>query len=217
MQNVYKLKGLLNSQGQKVFVNEQIPEGIIETKKQVSSRLKTLKKINEEMPHDRRQNIRVLNDNIVIDGKIQEPEVSPPEPEDLFMNTVELKLVKALGSKLKETKPITNKNSHFVGLAIKVHSIEDVNRAYKAVALRYTSVDHVMVAYGLKENDKVKTGFCDDSEYGGGHCIAQILKEKKARDTAIFVVRRYGGIHLGYERFQAIEEASKQALKLLQD
>lgn len=188
MSNVTKLKAMKNRHEQKIFVNEQIPEGITETRKQVQARVKTLKKANENLPVSAQKRIQVLNDKVLVDGQLNNPEVQPPEPADLFMNAVELKMVKALGSKIKEAKPINNKNSNFVGLAVKVHTIEEVNRAYKAVALRYPSVDHIMVAYGLKEQDQIKTGFCDDSEYGGGQRIAQILKQHKVRDTAVFVV-----------------------------
>lgn len=141
--------------------------------------------------------------------------MKPPEPQDLFMNTVELKIVKALGSKIKEAKPIFEKNSEFVGLAVKVHSTEEVQRAYKAVALRYPSVDHIMAAYALKEGTTVKAGSCDDSEYGGAHWILNVLRESKSKDTAVFVMRKYGGVHLGFERFNIIQNATKEALKLL--
>lgn len=215
MENVTKLKDLTNDHNQKIFVNEQIPEGITESRKRVSARLKVLNKANESRAPANKQKIQAMNDKILINGEVDEPEIKPPEPADLFMDAIELKMVKALGSKIKEAKPIASKNSQFVGLAVKIHSVEEMNRAYKAVALRYPSVDHIMAAYAFKENSTIKMGSCDDMEYGGANTILNILKENKVKDTGIFVVRKYGGIHLGYERFTTIRAASLEALKLL--
>lgn len=215
MQNVTKLKDMINKHNQKIFINEQIPEGVNETRKQISDRLKGLRAENEKKPVNEQKNIQVMNDKIVVDGKIMEPDVKAPEPADLFLDADELRLVKALNTKLKETKPITVKNSQFVGLAIKVHSTQEVNRAYKAVALRYPSVDHIMVAYGFKDGMKVHSGNVDDGEHGGSNVIKQTLKSTKAKDIAVFVVRKYGGIRLGFDRFPTIEAVTKEALKMI--
>lgn len=215
MQNVTKLKDLKNKHQQKIFINEQIPEGVIERKKQVSSRLKKLRKDNDQKPINERSDIKVMNDKIIIDGMVDTPEVKTPQPEDLFMDPVELKMVRALNSKILETRPINVQNSQFIGFAFRAHSTLEVNRAYKAIALRFPSVDHIMMAYGLKEDDQLKIGHCDDGEFSGGNCIQQTLKEMKVRNTAVFIVRKYGGIHLGFERFATIQKVTKEALKLL--
>lgn len=216
MQNVTKLKGKLNANNQKIFINEQIPEGISEIRKQVADRLKVLRTENEAKPKDQRKQIRAVNDKILIDEEVVEPEVQTLEPADLFMDSTEQRIVKALNQKIKETKPVSVKNSQFIGLAAKVHSVEEMNHLYKAVALRFPSVDHIMAAYGFKEeNGKVKTGNCDDGEFGGSNIIKQTMKTAKVKDTAIFVVRKYGGVHLGFDRFATIEKMTKEALKLL--
>lgn len=158
MANVTKLKDMKNEHDQKIFINEQIPEGIAETKKRISSRLKVLNKINDAKPVEQKQVIKAINDKIIIDGVVEEPDIKTPEPADLFMDPIELKIVRALGTKMKEAKPISNKNSQFVGLAVKVHSVEEMNRAYKAAALRFPAVDHIMAGYAFKDEVSVKMG-----------------------------------------------------------
>lgn len=108
------------------------------------------------------------------------------------------------------------KNSEFIGLAAKVHSLEDINRAYVAVHQRFPSADHIMLGYAMRENGEIKSGFCDNKEYGSGSRIRKTIYEQKARNTAVFVVRKYGGLHLGYNRFAAIEQTAVKAITLLE-
>lgn len=76
-------------------------------------------------------------------------------------------------------------------------------------------MDHVMMGYQVKINDELQHGSCDDTEYGGGVTIDKFLYSKRQRNLAVFVVRRYGGLHLGFDRFQVIEKTAAQAVKLL--
>ena len=64
----------------------------------------------------------------------------------------------------------------------------------------------------------------DDGECGAGRAILKKMRENQAMNQAIYVVRDYGGVHLGPRRFeiitgchqkcneQAIDEDLKQAL-----
>lgn len=80
---------------------------------------------------------------------------------------------------------------------------------------RYPAADHAMMAYALKEDEVLKTGFCDDREYRAGNRLKKLIFEKKARNTVLFVLRKYGGVHLGFNRFSIIERVAKLALNML--
>lgn len=80
---------------------------------------------------------------------------------------------------------------------------------------RFPYMDHVMMGYQVKIDDKVHHGSCDDSEYGGGVAVDKHLYNNHLMDLAVFVVRRYGGIHLGYDRFRTIQRAADEAITLL--
>lgn len=217
MENVGKLKGLTNrTTGKPLFISEQVPEGVVETKKQISSRLKVLRDQNEELPPERKKKITVQNDKIVVNGDIDTPEITTPQPSDLFMSQEELTQVHEQDSNMVMAEPVLAKHSQFIGLATAVKSIEDIRIAYKAVALRFPSMDHIMMAYGVKDG-QVKWGHCDDFEFGGGSCVRRAMSSQKMKDTAVFVVRKYGGLHMGMDRFKSIEEAANRAIRLLKD
>lgn len=125
--------------------------------------------------------------------------------------------INQVNAELVETESVEINNSVFIGLALHTDSIQKVNTAYKAVAQCFPAADHIMIAYGLRENDSFKHGNCDDGEYGGSVRIKRVLTENKANNTSIFVVRRFGGLHIGANRFRTIEQVALEAYKKLQD
>lgn len=217
MENLAKLKGKKNRFDQVLFISEQIPEGVIEAKKQATNKANALISKNETKPKEERSIIKIVQDKVLVNGRVDLPEVVTPEPADLFPPQAEQQKIDDMNSKLVETEPILNNNSSFVGLAIKVHSIEEVNRAYKAAVQRFSAMDHVMISYALKEKGVLKYGKCDDREHGGSEAIRKAMLELKPKNTAVFVVRKYGGLHLGTSRFRSIDQAARDAIKLLDD
>lgn len=145
------------------------------------------------------------------------PEVSVPEPAQLFLDANTQKDIDAIQAKLIETEPRFEKNSEFKAIAYRGHSVSEVQQAYIAVAQRYSAADHIIMAYALrdKEDNKIKNGFCDDREYGAGARIRKKIFELKSRNTVVFVLRKYGGVHLGFGRFAIIEQMATDAINLL--
>lgn len=216
MDNITCLKDKCNpTTKQKYFVGEQVPEGISEVRKQVSNQVKTLRDQNDKKPKDERDRIQVINNQILINDKLQQPEISPPTPSELFLDNDTQATIDRLQTELMETEPEVLRNSKFIGLAAKANSLDKVRKLYTAVYQRYPAADHAMMAYALKEGHQVKSGSCDDREFGAGNRLKKLIFEAKAKDTVLFVLRKYGGVHLGFQRFAAIENVAKAALAML--
>lgn len=216
MENISSLKGRHNQKtGQVYFISEQIPEGIIEMRKQTNIRLKDINAVNDKRPKDQKKHIQVVNDNILIDGELSKPEISTPQPSDLFVDHKTQDIIDQMQEKFYETDPVNIKNSQFTALSIKVETLQEVQLAYTAVAQRYPAADHIVLAYALKDNGQLKHGGCDDREYGASSRMKKLIFEEKAKNVAVFVLRDFGGVHLGFERFKTIESITKDALALL--
>lgn len=218
MEHMGELKGKKNSKTQQVyFISEQIPEGVLETRKQTNARAKILRDANDKLPKEEKKKIVVLQDKILIDGELDQIPVLPPQPSQLFPDSTTQSRIDALQEKMVETRPQTARNSEFIGLALKVHSIQQMNEAYVATAQRFPTADHIVAAYVFKEDGKLKHGACDDREYGASIKVKDCIFETASKNTAVFIVRKYGGVHLGYERFKIIQDVAKTALNLLAD
>lgn len=216
MEHIGELKDKSNEKTkQKYFIAEQIPEGIVETRKQINNRVKILRDQDAGKPEDQKKKIQVLNNNIMVDGEMDKPIISPPQPAELFVDGPTQDRIDQMQAKLIETPPSTHKNSIFMAIAVKVHNLQELKDSYIAVAQRYPSADHIMLGYAFKEQTKLYAGFCDDREHGAGHRIKNTIFENHARNVAVFVLRTFGGIHMGFDRFAIITQATKNALELL--
>lgn len=217
MDKVGVLKGKKNVHGQVRFVAEQIPDGIVENRKFLGKEAAMIKKVEDKKPQEQQRPVRIMGNKIVVGGEVYKQEVVTPQPMDLFPSVEEQKRINIMAKQLKEAQPLYSYNSTFVGLAVPTKTIQEVQLAYKAVMQRFPYMDHVMMAYEIKSDDSknIKYGSCDDNEHGGGEVLRKLIYNKKADNITLFVVRRYGGIHLGMDRFNMIEKAADEAYKLL--
>lgn len=215
MQNVSALKGKTNVHNQVLFISEQIPEGITESRKSLTKRAGVLQSIENKKPDKERREVKILGEHVIVGGEVDKQEIMTPQPFELFPGSQEQAEINAINQKIKEAQPGFARNSTFVGLALKVKSAEETNKAYKAVMQRFPFMDHVMLAYRFREDQNIKIGHCDDGEHGGGAVISKLLHEQRCKNIAVFVVRRYGGIHMGFDRFKEITVAAQKAVDLL--
>lgn len=216
MEHLFKLKGRSNPvTKQKYFIAEQVPEGITEKKKQMVEQVRAMKVANDKKPKEKRSKIQVVNDNILVDNEPFVPEIVPPKPSQLFLRKEEQDKIELLQSKIIQSEPVYERGSEFIGLAVKVHSLEHLKQAYIAVSQRFPTADHIILGYAFKEEGKLKTGYCDNREYGAGAKLQKLIFELKSRNTACFVMRKYGGVYLGFGRFGCIESVAKMAIQTL--
>ena len=110
-------------------------------------------------------------------------------------------------------------SSSFVVRAAKADSVNDVRALYKAIMYNPQNMKahHNSLAYRLYDPNGAKTtdGYCDDGEYGIGRHLRHTLHERNARNVAVFVTRRYGGTHLGPQRFMIVKELTKSVIEQL--
>ena len=95
-----------------------------------------------------------------------------------------------------------------MGFAMKAINLADLRLGYIKARKLHPLADHIAAAYLLP----FESGFQDDKEVSSGWRMLEILKETVPADTAVFLVRFYGGDKLGKRRFELIEQAVKEAL-----
>ena len=105
---------------------------------------------------------------------------------------------------------IDEKGSTIIAYSHSVINLDDIKRAYLKVRLMHGTAHHIACAYrfgtcrGPAEQDVV-----DDKEPSAGRAIMRYMKEAQVMNRVIFVVRYYGGVHLGQNRFTYFQEAAK--------
>ena len=109
--------------------------------------------------------------------------------------------------KMYTSDPFSAKGSQFVAYAMKVNNLDQARLGYHKIYQLNPLANHVMAAINTDNYQE----FVDDGEHGAGIKILKQLTDPAALTSAVFVVCRYGGIHLGPTRFDLIKEAVKQA------
>ena len=106
--------------------------------------------------------------------------------------------------------------STFQGYITEVDSIKDINAAYYKLCRLHGKAHHIMCAYRLNNCQGLINQDCiDDGEHAASINLLQYLKKNSMLNTAIFVVRYFGGAKLGPSRFECIINAAKDAYETI--
>lgn len=208
--NTARLKDRVNEKEQPFFINIQIPEAMAAEKKAMQYEVKRVKEYNEALPAGfKKKQFQIKNRKLIIDNEIKTQQVLPPKPIDTFPTAEEQKWINDID--IFTSRPKTEGFCQFVGLAAKVHTVNQVRQAYIKVRQLYPSFDHAIMAYNIQDSD----GYQDDGEHSAAIKIHSAMMQKGCKNMVIFVVRNFGGVHLGPKRFECIAEVVEQATQLL--
>lgn len=210
--NMSRLKDKTNEQGVPYFINIQLPEALATERRAIQYEIKQVKDYNEALPAGyKKKQFVVKNRRLFIDDQPHQQEIQPPNPADVFVSANEQKKMDQIDFSI--SKPKSQEQSQFIGLATKVYSQAEVDRAYKKVRQMYPCYDHIIMAYTIML--PAATGYQDDGEHSAGMKIHSLMNTKRAQNTAVFVARNFGGVHLGPARFDCINLVAGQALDAL--
>ena len=204
---------LSNLKGKSIYVNDQLPEELSERRRRDRQILAT----NKKLPDGQRlKTLKMKKGRLHVGDKVYQPKIQPPKrSEILAMTSSELHDLKEMA--MAKTQDITEQHSRFRGYACAVSSLSDVSKAYKHLKIKHCDATHVILAYRLANVDPLDgEGWCDDGEHQAGSKLLKMLRNNNKTQTAVFVVRYYGGIHLQKRRFAIILELAEQALENLQ-
>jgi uncharacterized YigZ family protein len=91
------------------------------------------------------------------------------------------------------------RKSRFIGIAVPVESVADVDRALESVRVEFPDATHWCWAYVLGEPGSGRMRFDDAGEPAGtaGKPILSVLQHRNLSDLLVVVVRYFGGVKLG--------------------
>ena len=205
------LKGLTNETGMSYYVRPQLPEPIATAVKERQDVIRDIKQTNlNKTEQEKKIEYEVKFGTLYVEGKPRKQHIYAPTVKDIFA------VDKATQSKMEKlpiqiATPIIEKQSVFTGYAVKVNNVTEIKLAYKRVKQLSPDADHLIMAYTIKQYQ----GYCDAGEHGAGRRLKNILEDRNATNTAVFVARDFGGITLGHKRFICIEKSARESLNLL--
>ena len=206
LSNAKNLKDKKNSLDEEFYINKQLPEKITEQNREIRETVKEQKEKDKNLPTKDKAKIEIREKQVFFDGVKVKKHLQPPKPMELFPSADFDKLEKI---KLSSSDVESDEGSDFQAYAFKTGQILEVQRAYRKVRALHPSATHVIGAYFLRSGE----GYQDDGEFSAGHKLLKNMKTYATINTAVFVVRAYGGTKLGYRRHDKIQQVAKQAIE----
>ena len=101
----------------------------------------------------------------------------------------------------------------FQGYSLITGKLETIREAYCKLQEIHSDARHIVCAYRIPGRNFAALQDCvDDDEHSAGDTLLSLLCDAQIFNRAVFVVRYYGGEHLGPGRFQAFTEAVQSAI-----
>ena len=192
-QNTYKIKDLVNLDGQGYYFNDYLPAELNELKRCE----RDIFRKNNNLSNDKQLNMEWKNGRLHAEGNPYRKPLREPRNEDLLQLPVE-QLDSILDVQLTQSKPITMMKSTFIGYTCQAKSLNDVEMAYQKLRLLHGSARHIICSYKIASNDlQVAESHCDDGEFGAGRVMLKYLNDNGYDAIAVFVVRYFGGVKMG--------------------
>ena len=205
--HVKNLKGVTNILSQSYQVSDHLPPRINDQQ----TRFKILKRINRKKTVDQLE-MNLEKGSLLIKGSKYKKLVSAPSDKDILKASAAEKL-KWSKIKLVPGNIIRKEKCEFHGFSLVTNKINTIRDAYCKLRIQHGSARHIVCSWRLPgTNWPQLQDYENDDEHNAGKVLLQVLTEAEIFNRAVFVVRYYGGAHLGPSRFQAFKEAAQSAI-----
>lgn len=201
------LVGRLNPAGRNYYLNIQQPEARVESRRNAKALLK------KYQGKYKTAKVEMKGDKVYVNNEWKRPPVRAPTPRDMYYDPNEQKAMNKM--KIIYTPPSDAGSCTFWAAAVRTDTTHEVQRAYNKIRQDHPDLEHVSVAYVAQHEGSSVSGLVDDKEHGVGYRILKAIRENKEENVAVFVARKFGGVHLGPLRFDKIRQVSEKAIQLI--
>ena len=207
--NAKNLKDKQNVNKGSYFVHDDMTEEQSETRQFYRDLIKE----NIDLPGENQLKIKMQKGQIMVNNSSIKGKVSVPnKAEILRMDEDEVEKIRA--TKLAKGPDHVEKGSEYLSYGLKVKSTADVTKAYQKLKIKHADATHISCAYHLQNPiGPYRQEHIDDNDIGIGRAMMKTIKQKEATEIAVFVIRYYGGVHLGKRRFEIAEHLTERTVQ----
>lgn len=209
MRNAPRLRDRLNQQGGRFFINQQLPESVAESNREIREIIKVRRAKEEDLPQQARSSFLVRNNKVFINGQLNRKKIVPPSVEQLFPSDDLQKKINS--SKLRTFRAKPEAGSIFRVSVFSPESMDQVRLAYVKLFQNNPSADHIAVACVVNGEEAHN----DNGEFGSSIRLLRCIRDEAMDNVALFMTRQFGGVHLGPKRFNIMTNLAGLALEKL--
>ena len=180
---------------------------------EIKSYYRDLKKENEKLKADEQFILNMKKGQIYANNQAMTPAIQPPSHSQMLrLSDDQYESVKA--TKVTKCSEHVEGGSEFYSYVAKASSKEDIEKAYLKLRIKFADATHIVCAYRMEEaKGPYLQQAIDDGEIGGARRMLQQMQDRKVYSAAIFIIRYYGGQHLGKRRFEIYQNLTDTAIK----
>ena len=207
-QNVSKLKGIVNQDGEKFFFRDYKIQKTTELQKKMQHIISEMDKLDTVDQED----VELIQGRIHVGDGIYQRQISPPDPTKVLQLSMD-ELDQIMGIKLDKGDVCVVKNNQFVGYSMCTDNYEAINDAYMKIRLTHADARHIVCAWnipGIRRYECID--YCDDADHGCGAVISKVMTDNKITHRVIFIVRKCG-MKLNQDRFSTYTEVAYKLLE----
>ena len=200
-------------------IRPHLPDAHYAVRQKFNDKVKSIIKDNESKAENEKVKFHFRGMEFFIDDFKIVDKVNPPPLHAICQLSLDerqqLDLLTFFESAIKEEHC-----SKFQAFAIMVFGPDFLNKAYLKMRKDHLNASHVCLAYKYNEeglNSPALHGSCHDGEYLADICLLETLMKAKINNAAVFVVRRYGGVHIGGKCLTLIQQTAREAFDKLRE
>ena len=206
--SISNLKEKTNSKEKSYYVNEQLTEKQSEERK----RRREIKAVNRSLPISHQKTVTHIKGELLINNERYRKQVPPPNAETILKATASER-TEFEGIPIIEGAQMEQQGSRFIAYGVRAYNFNTVREAYKCVKSKHLRANHVICGYCIFGPDFPKLqDYSDDGEYSAGRHILNVLQSDNIFNIAVFVVRYFGDVHIGKDRFKIIEDLTADVI-----
>lgn len=135
------------------------------------------------------------------------------EADDLHEDTEDLVPINPFEA-WTSSDPITDRKSTFMGFATYVDSEEEAFAKLEQLKMdpKIRKGNHVMCAWRIKQDQVKFQDSDDDGETAAGSRMLHLITIMDVWNVMVVVVRWFGGVHIGPDRFKHINSTAREAM-----
>ena len=214
LRNTWKLTDIKQQpEGYGMYIRQSLPECFRDARRRFSTYTNKIRAKNAQKKEgEYKTQFWFSGEKFFVEGNMISENIAKPTPHDMLFISKE---TQALMDTIDFCKShmIEEQGSKFQAYGVEVTDLDTINLAFKKIKQLEGKADHIMLAYRIvKEEGKIMQGSVHDGEYFGDLEVLETMKRKEKADIAVFVVREYGGIHLGKKRFQIIQDVAVEVI-----
>ena len=171
---------------------------------------------NEGKPDSQKETFSFQGDQFYVNGKRVVERVQPPTLAQVCALTTKQKEELDL-LKFFESSCHTEKGSKFTAYATTALFIQHIENCYMKLRKDFMTASHISMGYQIDDTESTTPvqGAVSDGEHQADGRLISTMFRSEMNNIAVFVIRRYGGVHIGGTHLTLIQKAAMEAINNL--